>query len=300
MTKQYKNLLIGSALIIPFLALQGFHKIKGNPHQRSGGIAKVSSFDRTGSPLSGGQTCTQCHSASGTYSNVVSSIKIKNESNEVVTSYKPGEEYTIEFEVSAEGSPKGYGGQLTILDEDDKMAGDLLSTTTPNTQITTLNSVEYLEHSRLNTAGKFTVTYNAPTKGTGTVTIHAVGLASNDGTSSAGEDTSPAITFQFTEEVSNGEDNNEDDNEPTKINTVDFSNEITAFPNPSKGRYTINLGQELNEVTTKLQSASGNLITTQVLSSVKEFSFEISQPAGIYFLTIETESKSATIRLVKD
>ncbi len=298
MTKQYKNLLIGSALIIPFLALQGFRSDRDNPHQfRSSGNA-VAGEDRTGSPLSSA-TCTFCHSSAGTFTDVASTISIKNSNNEEVTSYTPGESYTIELEISTNGSPAGYGGQLTILDKDDKMAGDLVSTSTSNTQISTIGSVEYLEHSGRNSAGKLTAKYTAPTQGTGNITIYAIGLAAN-GTGSSGDNVSPAITFQFTEEVSNDGDNNDGDNEPTRVNNIDFSNEITAYPNPSKGRYTINLGQELNEVTTKLQSASGNLIETKVLSSVKEFSFEISQPAGIYFLTIETESKSATIRLVKD
>ena len=52
MTNQTKNLLIGSALIIPFLALPGFRSDRDNPHQlRSSGNA-VAGEDRTGLPLS--------------------------------------------------------------------------------------------------------------------------------------------------------------------------------------------------------------------------------------------------------
>ena len=173
------------------------------------------------------------------------------------------------------------------------MAGDLVSTSTSNTQISTIGTVEYLEHSGRNSAGKLTANYIAPAQGAGNITIYAVGLAANGANGFSGDNVSPAITLELTEDDTNIEN-------PTKVNTADFSSEITAFPNPSKGLFTINLGRELNGVTTKLKSASGNLIETKVYSSVKDFNIEINQTSGIYFLTIETATKSATVRLVKD
>lgn len=287
MNAKLKNSLIGTALIVPFLALQGFHSDRDNPHQyRSAGPANAASADRTGSPLSGGQTCSGCHSSAGSFTNVLTSVNVRNSENEVVTSYSPGQTYTIELGITANGTPAGYGGQLTILDSDDAMAGDFTSTSTSNTQISTLNSVEYLEHSGLNSNGTLTASYTAPDQGTGTVTIYAVGLAAN-GSGNSGDNVSPAFTLDLTEEVS------------TNLEMVDFSNEVAVFPNPSTGTFNINLGEELSNVKTKLNTASGELIESDSYSSAEVLQLSINAPAGIYFYTIETESKSGTIRLIK-
>ena len=121
----YSNLtkvLIGAAITVPLLALQSFHIYRNVTHenpissnQRSSGLGSSLSMDRTGSPISNGSTCTECHSQKGNFTNTLTSVLVKNTNNETVDSYLPGESLTIEVTVSADGSPAGYGSQLITI-----------------------------------------------------------------------------------------------------------------------------------------------------------------------------------------
>ncbi len=291
MNAKLKNSLIGTALILPFLALQGFHSDRDNPHQyRSGGAANEASADRTGSPIQNGATCAQCHSG-GTFTQTTAAISVRNTDGQTVTTYIPGETLTVQLAIQSNGdSPSGYGGQLTVLNSNNEMAGDFTSTTSDNTQITELNSVKYLEHTTRSSTGVFTATFTAPTQGTGNITFYASGISANGNGGTSGDNAAPGQTLQLTET---------ENETPTSLNTTDFSNEVAVFPNPSTGTFTVNLGEELSNVKTKLNTASGELIESDSYSSAEVLQLYINAPAGIYFYTIETESKSATIRLIK-
>ncbi len=153
-----------------------------------------------------------------------------------------------------------------------------------------MNSVKYLEHTTRSSTGVFTATFTAPTQGTGNITFYASGISANGNGGISGDNAAPGQTLQLTET---------ENETPTSLNTTDFSNEVAVFPNPSTGTFTVNLGEELSNVKTKLNTASGELIESDSYSSAEVLQLYINAPAGIYFYTIETESKSATIRLIK-
>ena len=78
----------------------------------SGGRA-AGGQDKTGSPVSSG-TCSGCHSGGSFGASVAATLK--DVGGNVVTSYVPGDTYTLEIQVSnSTGSPAGYGAQAVAL-----------------------------------------------------------------------------------------------------------------------------------------------------------------------------------------
>lgn len=168
---------------------------------RSGGAAANNLGDRTGSPL-GGATCSQCHSG-GSFSPTVS-ITVKDASQNTVTSYTPGQSYTLEFNVSAGmGSPSGYGIQAVAVSSaaGNVQAGTMGSATTSNTQITSHNNRSYIEHSGTSSSGNFIVNWTAPASGFGTVAIYSTGLVVNGNGGTSGDQTTSSVLVNLTEIV---------------------------------------------------------------------------------------------------
>lgn len=167
---------------------------------RSGGVAATGLGDKTGSPLSS-NTCSQCHSG-GSFSSTINVVVVDNSSNQV-TSYIPGESYTIEYTVSnGSGAPLGYAMQSVLLLGGNAQAGDITSATTPNTQIVTFNNREYVDHQQLNSTGVFKVNWTAPTSGSGNVSIYATGLVANGNGGTSGDQASSPIVFNLSEACS--------------------------------------------------------------------------------------------------
>jgi len=124
----------------------------------SGGRAAVGGQDRTGSPGSL-SACTFCHSTNGAFTNPQLGIIIKNTSGIIVTSYVPGDTYTLEFNVTSGGIPNGYGMQAVALNASNANVGDFLMTTTTNTQLSTIaNGREFVEHDGRSSTGVFMAT----------------------------------------------------------------------------------------------------------------------------------------------
>ena len=89
------------------------------------------------------------------------------------------------------------------------------------------------------------------------------------------------------------------------VNTVeiianDFGNELLFYPNPSDGDFTIDLGNTYESITIKLIDLNGKLIETNYYKNTQYLHLKIEEPVGIYLLNIETESKKAIIKLIKE
>jgi len=202
-----KSIIILVTTILGFITLSFIElsetgltsKYTPSPPPRSGGVAALLGSDKTGSPLSS-NTCTQCHGSSNP--NTTVSIEVLNSSNTAVTEYTPGEQYTIQLIVS-NASLSSYGMQMVTLNSGNTQAGSL-TTPSPNTQITNLSGVQYLEH---NSAGSstgsllYSAIWTAPTAGSGTLTFYGVGIAVNGNGSTSGDQTSSPVSLQLTETI---------------------------------------------------------------------------------------------------
>jgi hypothetical protein len=168
---------------------------------RSGGPAANGLGDRTGSPLSSA-TCSACHSG-GSFSPSLA-ITVRDASSNTVTSYTPGQNYTIEFNVTAgTGTPGGYGMQAVAISPSsgNAQAGTMGAVISSNTQISLFNTRSYIEHLGINASGTFLVNWTAPASGFGTVSIHACGNTVNANGGTSGDQPTSSVLFSLSESV---------------------------------------------------------------------------------------------------
>ncbi|UOE42115.1 T9SS type A sorting domain-containing protein [Chryseobacterium suipulveris] len=79
-----------------------------------------------------------------------------------------------------------------------------------------------------------------------------------------------------------------------------FTHHITVYPNPTDGNVTINLPESLSEFIASLYDLNGKLIQQSTYKNTKTFELNLNVQPGIYFLTINSENKKATIRLIRN
>ncbi len=148
---------------------------------KSGGAAATGLGDKTGSPLSSG-TCSQCHSGQQQGSTTVELI---NSSGSVVNNYLPGQSYIIRTTVV---SPlNSTGSQTVALTANNNNAGTMTNAITPNTQISTVSNVDYMEHQGTSSSNVFEVNWISPASGTGPISLYAAGLGVNNAGGSSGD-----------------------------------------------------------------------------------------------------------------
>jgi hypothetical protein len=78
-----------------------------------------------------------------------------------------------------------------------------------------------------------------------------------------------------------------------------FSNGLTVYPNPTRGIVTIDLGEYLSEFIVNINDINGKLIRQSTYKNTKRFKLNLDVDSGIYFMTIKSRNKAATIRFVK-
>lgn len=256
--------------------------------ERSGGVAAILGTDRTGGPLSGGNTCSQCH-IGGNYSPSIDLV-VKDMANNVVSSYEPGMIYKLEFTVTAtNGTPGGYGMQALSLDSADLFAGAFGTIYTSNTQVSSIGSVDYLEQEGINTTGVFSVEWIAPASNQGTIGFYMIGLAVDGFGSIAGDDVSAPTMFALPEAQ-------------TSVQNLALD-QISIYPNPATDGWKID---------TKGKQPDSYRITDLHGKVIRDFStadhnvdgwFEISARGlnkGMYVLEIVIGNDLIRLRLIKE
>lgn len=78
-----------------------------------------------------------------------------------------------------------------------------------------------------------------------------------------------------------------------------FENEISVYPNPTNGLVKIDLGVNSDDVIAMINDSNGLLVKQMFYKSIKTFDVYVSEPSGVYILTIIADIKSTTIRLIK-
>lgn len=216
--------------------LEGMKAVNTPP--RSGGLAAVASQDRTGSPISSG-LCSACH-AGGSFGTTFQ-ITVRDLGNNIVTSYIPGAQYTVEYIVAGTtGTPSGFGMQSAILDASNSNAGSFGSVSTTSTQVSTIGGIQFVEQQGASSSGLFIVDWTAPSSGTGSVTVYGNGIAINGNGGTSGDAGSPAVNLSLTEDV------------PTAINfpgnpyCSDATNPTPSVVGEQGGTFSAPLGLDIN------------------------------------------------------
>lgn len=288
----------GNFLLVTLIVISSIIQLSATDHieicsfkpgpERSGGVAATLGSDKTGGPLSGGNTCSQCHSG-GNY-NPTLNVVVKDMANNIVSAYEPGMTYKLEVTITAvNGTPGGYGMQTVSLDSADQFAGAFGTIYTPNTQVSSIGSVDYLEHQGASTTGIYSVEWIAPASNQGTIGFYMIGLAVDGFGSIAGDDVSAPTMFALPEAQ-------------TSVQNLALD-QISIYPNPATDGWKID---------TKGKQPDSYRITDLHGKVIRDFStadhnvdgwFEISARGlnkGMYVLEIVIGNDLIRLRLIKE
>ncbi len=80
-----------------------------------------------------------------------------------------------------------------------------------------------------------------------------------------------------------------------------FGPSLSAYPNPTNGKFTINLGESFSEINLTITNVLGQLVSSSKYKNQQKLEIEINGAAGIYLATVKTvEGKQATIKIIKE
>jgi hypothetical protein len=181
MTKNYLLILSGVLLVGALSMQQSTHStlatyIGTNIHKNSGGVAP----GKTGAP--GEQNCTACHGGS-TLNGATENILTVLNGATPVTSYVPGQTYTVALAMASNPAKKGF--QATALDGSDAMAGNFTAGLNTTVNGTAKKYANHTSTSNSSTTALWGWTWTAPSTDVGPVTFYvATNKANNNGQNS--------------------------------------------------------------------------------------------------------------------
>ncbi|SRX54179.1 T9SS type A sorting domain-containing protein [Aequorivita sp. CIP111184] len=79
-----------------------------------------------------------------------------------------------------------------------------------------------------------------------------------------------------------------------------FESSLSAFPNPTNGAFTIDLGESFSETSVTIFNMLGQAVSTSNYKNFQTINVEINGAAGIYLANVKTlEGKQATLKIMK-
>jgi len=79
-----------------------------------------------------------------------------------------------------------------------------------------------------------------------------------------------------------------------------YGNLIKVYPNPTIGNFSIDLGAMYKNTQILITDISGKLIDSKTISQSQILNLSIEEPPGIYIISIQSDDKTAIIRLLKE
>ena len=92
---------------------------------------------------------------------------------------------------------------------------------------------------------------------------------------------------------------NEENGTPTTIQNT-FENNITSYPNPTNGEVHIDLGESIPGIYLTISDVNGKIISQTKYSDKQFIKVLLNEPPGIYFITIISKTRKATLRIIKN
>ena len=83
------------------------------------------------------------------------------------------------------------------------------------------------------------------------------------------------------------------------IDEASFAGQISVFPNPSSGYFTVNTGNIASDISIEILNLFGEKVPFSRVNNQGSFNLEISGAAGIYFVAVSSDGNKAILKLVK-
>jgi len=91
----------------------------------------------------------------------------------------------------------------------------------------------------------------------------------------------------------------EENGTPTAIQNS-FENIVTSYPNPTNGEIHINLGESFSDIHLVLSDVNGKIIRQTNYSNRQFLDVLLNERPGVYFLTIRSDNRKATLRIIRN
>ncbi|MFO7669071.1 MAG: MopE-related protein [Bacteroidales bacterium] len=79
-----------------------------------------------------------------------------------------------------------------------------------------------------------------------------------------------------------------------------FSESILIFPNPTEGKFHIDLGKNMVDIRLKITDANGRVINSFKYSDKRILEVDIEAPSGVYYIEIASGSESRSLKIIKN
>ena len=86
----------------------------------------------------------------------------------------------------------------------------------------------------------------------------------------------------------------------TGIIANDFGKALQLYPNPTKGNFSIDLGEKYESISLTIRDLQGSIVQAQSYNNRQVLNLSLEEAAGVYLLVVESETKKATLRLIKE
>jgi hypothetical protein len=82
--------------------------------------------------------------------------------------------------------------------------------------------------------------------------------------------------------------------------TESSDHNITLYPNPTNGSFTIDLGRVCTEAMVTITSSDGQIIRRENARNTHLVEIDLEAPSGLYMVTVTAEKESAVFKVVKN
>lgn len=173
------------ALLAGSIGLLSFNSIKQNNAINTYHLnANGSPGGKTGAP--GDQTCTQCHSGTVQSGTNFQTVVLTNASGTIVTSYNPGETYTVTVGMLTSNAKNGF--EIVALTPSNTQAGSVAVTSATTTKTVTFGSKTRITQKSGGTSlNNWSYSWTAPATNVGNVTFYLGTNVSNSNNNDNGD-----------------------------------------------------------------------------------------------------------------
>jgi len=85
----------------------------------------------------------------------------------------------------------------------------------------------------------------------------------------------------------------------SSVHQLAFNHNLVAYPNPTAGTFTIDLGATYDNTAILITDINGRTVYQTTAKQTALITLELDQPAGVYFVSVTSESKHTVVKLIK-
>lgn len=79
-----------------------------------------------------------------------------------------------------------------------------------------------------------------------------------------------------------------------------FGSQLSLYPNPSNGNFSIDLGAVHGSIAISISDVAGSLISSTTMTRSQILNLSIEEPAGVYFISVQTDDETAVMKVIKE